>query len=246
MQQVKSQSSTTEDCLKRTVSDHSIAGGWSKDVKSSPFFQSSMYCSSYWEVKQDLSCREHNGEVPGLRHLEAAPASSERMNQRLRGSSGGHEVPYNSLLAFAHSQAQIHFNTSTQNGELCRSRLISRHFLTKGVLLSCSIELTQTSDSWHNTPLPFADPLWVPWHPRGKATSRSRRKAVRIQEANQRKGKQIRKGRSLAASCTSIHPNPRIYYCIPSTLRNFGNQSRLLVALQRSACPRQPFCQLNS
>lgn len=145
-----------------------------------------------------------------------------------------------------HTARQIHFNTSTQNGELCWSRFISRHFLTKGTLLSCSIELTQTSDSWHNTPLPFADPLWVPWHPRGKATSRSRRKAVRIQEANQRKGKQIRKGRSLAASCTSIHPNPRIYYCIPSTLRNFGNQSRLLVALQRSACPRQPFCQLNS
>lgn len=142
------------------MSDHSIAGTRSKDLRRSHFFQSSIYCSSYWEVKQDLSCREHNGEVPGLWHLEAAPASCEGVDQRLRGSSGGHEVFYNSLLAFAYSQAQIHFNTSTQNGELCRSRLISRHFLTKGTsLLSCSVELTQTTDSWHNMSLPFADPL---------------------------------------------------------------------------------------
>lgn len=42
-----------------------------------------------------------------------------------------------------HTARQIHFNTSTQNRKLCRSRLISRHFLTKGTLLSCSIELTK-------------------------------------------------------------------------------------------------------
>lgn len=89
----------------------------------------------------------------------------------------------------------------------------------------------------HRFPLSTCfQPFQAPWHaPRGKATRRSRRKAARIQEVNQRKRNyKYRRAGNLLLVALAFIQHPESIKLSPAPSGGFW-QSRLLAALRRSS-----------
>lgn len=120
------------------------SGRWSKALKRSHFFWSSKHYSSYWEVKQDLSCSKQNEEAPSLWHSGTWSEGWARSSP-----SDTSNVTY-STTHFLLSHRIRHGSISTQvldiegYGEF---NSLACTLWLKELLLSCSMKLIQTSDS---------------------------------------------------------------------------------------------------